>query len=117
MKPPAWVLALPPLAAIVGAFLVLRAHWLPLRHDLVVGARSARTQASQARLVGNRALNWLASHLTGRDVPDLTSGFRAARRQFLNGLGQERLARLRAVCDERARPCFAVRAAGRCAFP
>ena len=56
--------------------------WLG-EYDLVVGARSARTQANQARLVGNRALNWLASRLTGRDVPDLTSGFRAARRQCL----------------------------------
>jgi hypothetical protein len=28
-------------------------------------------------------LNGLASYLTGRDIPDLTSGFRAARREYL----------------------------------
>jgi glycosyltransferase involved in cell wall biosynthesis len=52
-------------------------------YDLVIGARSSRTQATQARLVGNTLLNRLASYLTGRDVPDLTSGFRAARRSCL----------------------------------
>ncbi len=52
-------------------------------YDLVVGARSSRTQATQARLLGNTALNRLASHLTGRQIPDLTSGFRAARRDCL----------------------------------
>lgn len=52
-------------------------------YDLVVGARSSTTQASSARLLGNSVLNWLASYLTGRTIPDLTSGFRAARRQYL----------------------------------
>ena len=52
-------------------------------YDLVVGARSTSTQATQARRFGNRALNWLASYLTERDIPDLTSGFRAARRDHL----------------------------------
>jgi glycosyltransferase involved in cell wall biosynthesis len=52
-------------------------------YDLVIGARSAATQASQARRFGNGALNWLASYLTGRPIPDLTSGFRAARREYL----------------------------------
>jgi glycosyltransferase involved in cell wall biosynthesis len=52
-------------------------------YDLVIGARSAHTQATQARLLGNTLLNRLASYLTGRDVPDLTSGFRAARRSCL----------------------------------
>jgi glycosyltransferase involved in cell wall biosynthesis len=47
-------------------------------YDLVIGARSSRTQATQARLIGNTLLNRLASYLTSRDVPDLTSGFRAA---------------------------------------
>jgi glycosyltransferase involved in cell wall biosynthesis len=57
-------------------------------YDLVVGARSAETQATQARRAGNGALNRLASYLTGRDIPDLTSGFRGARtsalREFLH---------------------------------
>jgi glycosyltransferase involved in cell wall biosynthesis len=57
-------------------------------YDLVVGARSQQTQAGQARRWGNTALNWLARFLTERDIPDLTSGLRAARRacllEFLN---------------------------------
>jgi hypothetical protein len=52
-------------------------------YDLVIGARAASTQATQARRLGNTALNSLASHLTGRDIPDLTSGFRGARRECL----------------------------------
>lgn len=52
-------------------------------YDLVVGARRASTQASGARWAGNEVLNALASYLTGRPIPDLTSGFRAARRSCL----------------------------------
>jgi glycosyltransferase involved in cell wall biosynthesis len=52
-------------------------------YDLVVGARAAETQATQGRKLGNAMLNWLASYLTGREIPDLTSGFRAARREYL----------------------------------
>jgi glycosyltransferase involved in cell wall biosynthesis len=52
-------------------------------YDLVIGARTTSTQATQARRVGNSALNSLASYLTDRDIPDLTSGFRAARREHL----------------------------------
>jgi glycosyltransferase involved in cell wall biosynthesis len=52
-------------------------------YDLVVGARSGETQAGWIRRVGNGALNWLASFLTERQIPDLTSGFRAANRACL----------------------------------
>lgn len=52
-------------------------------YDLVVGARSAATQAGSARRWGNAALNRLAGFLTEREIPDLTSGFRAARRSGL----------------------------------
>jgi len=52
-------------------------------YDLVVGARSGETQATAARRGGNWLLNWLASYLTGRPIPDLTSGFRGARRECL----------------------------------
>ena len=52
-------------------------------YDLVVGARAATTQATYARRAGNYALNRFASYLTGRAIPDLTSGFRAARREHL----------------------------------
>jgi glycosyltransferase involved in cell wall biosynthesis len=51
--------------------------------DLVIGARSNETQATHARRFGNGALNRLASYLTDRDIPDLTSGFRGARREHL----------------------------------
>ncbi len=52
-------------------------------YDLVVGARSSRSQASVTRRLGNAALNSLASYLTQHTIPDLTSGFRAARRECL----------------------------------
>jgi glycosyltransferase involved in cell wall biosynthesis len=52
-------------------------------YDLVVGTRSSRTQASVARRLGNSALNAIASYLTEQPIPDLTSGFRAARRDCL----------------------------------
>jgi len=52
-------------------------------YDLVVGARSNETQAGSTRRLGNLALNRLASFLTERPIPDLTSGFRAARRDCL----------------------------------
>ena len=57
-------------------------------YDLVVGSRAGTGQASAARHVGNSLLNWIASYLTGRPIPDLTSGLRAARtsglREFLH---------------------------------
>jgi glycosyltransferase involved in cell wall biosynthesis len=52
-------------------------------YDLVVGARSRQTHASRSRRLGNAALNALASYLTEQPIPDLTSGFRAARRDHL----------------------------------
>ena len=52
-------------------------------YDLVVGARSPHTQASAMRKLGNDLLNSLASYLAERQIPDLTSGFRAARRAHL----------------------------------
>ena len=51
-------------------------------YDLVIGARAARDQA-WLRALGNAVFRALASWLTGRDIPDLTSGFRAARRERL----------------------------------
>ena len=51
--------------------------------DLVIGARNAGTQASLARRAGNALLNNLASYLTSRPIPDLTSGFRGARIECL----------------------------------
>jgi glycosyltransferase involved in cell wall biosynthesis len=51
--------------------------------DLMIGARDPRTQATPGRRLGNAVLNWLASYLTERPIPDLTSGLRAARRDHL----------------------------------
>ena len=52
-------------------------------YDLVIGARASATQATHSRKLGNTLLNGLAGYLTGRQIPDLTSGFRAARRECL----------------------------------
>lgn len=51
-------------------------------YDLVIGARALGDQ-SLVRAAGNAVFRALASWLTGRPVPDLTSGYRAARRQAL----------------------------------
>jgi glycosyltransferase involved in cell wall biosynthesis len=51
--------------------------------DLVIGARESAHQASTGRRLGNALLNQLASYLTERPIPDLTSGLRAARREHL----------------------------------
>jgi glycosyltransferase involved in cell wall biosynthesis len=52
-------------------------------YDLVVGSRSTRSQAGSIRRIGNALLNATAGFLAGRPIPDLTSGFRAARRDCL----------------------------------
>ena len=56
-------------------------------YDMVVGARSVKSQASLMRRAGNGFYNRLASIMTGHKIDDLTSGFRAARadkfRKFL----------------------------------
>ncbi len=56
-------------------------------YEMVVGARTAASQAGKRRLLGNYLYNRLASLMTGHRVLDLTSGFRAVRaerfREFL----------------------------------
>lgn len=49
-------------------------------HDMVVGARSAATQASMGRLVANTMYNRLSSWISGQQIRDLTSGFRIVSR-------------------------------------
>jgi glycosyltransferase involved in cell wall biosynthesis len=51
-------------------------------HDLVIGARASGDQG-RARAAANAVFQALASWLTRRPIPDLTSGFRAARRERL----------------------------------
>ncbi len=57
-------------------------------YDMVVGARDWAGQAGVGRGLANGLYNRLASHMTGFDVKDLTSGFRAVRadrfREFLH---------------------------------
>ena len=53
-----------------------------LNYDLVIGARSFKSQASLSRGLGNGALNRFASMLSGFPIADLTSGFRAAKRSL-----------------------------------
>lgn len=48
--------------------------------DMAVGARDFSAEALSVRKLGNRFLCLLARYLTGRTIPDLTSGFRAIRR-------------------------------------
>ncbi len=51
-------------------------------YDMVIGARRARDQGL-VRALGNTVFTLLASWLTSRPIPDLTSGYRAARRDLL----------------------------------
>lgn len=53
------------------------------RYDLVIAARSRGSNASAARGWGNAALNRLATYLTGMRIDDLTSGFRAMKRDHI----------------------------------
>lgn len=55
--------------------------------DMVVGARTAGSQAGVGRAFANRLYNWLASYMVGATIPDLTSGLRVVKsdkfREFL----------------------------------
>lgn len=46
-------------------------------YDMVVGARSRESKTSIYRDIANTVFNWLATHVCGRKIEDLTSGFRA----------------------------------------
>jgi len=49
------------------------------RYDLVIGTRHRGAGGTMVRWFGNTMYNLLASYLAGRRIPDVTSGFRAAR--------------------------------------
>ncbi len=51
-------------------------------HDMAIGARASRDQGA-LRAIGNGVFNALASWLAERRIDDLTSGFRAAKREAL----------------------------------
>lgn len=46
-------------------------------YDMVVGARTSKSESSWHRNVANKIYNLLASYVSGRKIEDLTSGFRA----------------------------------------
>ena len=50
--------------------------------DMVIGARDSGSHANVGRLYANGVYNVVASWLTGRRIPDLTSGFRVARTEL-----------------------------------
>lgn len=52
-------------------------------YDMVVGARTRKSKVSSFRAFGNSLLKMVANYLAGTRVPDLTSGFRAVRRDVL----------------------------------
>lgn len=53
-------------------------------YDMVVGVRSPGTQGDTlVRRLGNRALDWLGGYLVEMPVRDLTSGYRAIRREVI----------------------------------
>ena len=56
-------------------------------YEMTVGARKPQSHAGLVRRLGNGVLNWFAAQITGQQIPDLTSGFRAVRaitfRRFL----------------------------------
>lgn len=54
---------------------------IELGHDMCVGARTFGSQAGLHRGLANWLYNTLASYVAGHKIPDLTSGFRAIRRQ------------------------------------
>lgn len=52
-------------------------------YDLVVGARTRKSETSWVRDLGNSIFNNLATYLSGHKIPDLTSGFRAMKRDMI----------------------------------
>jgi glycosyltransferase involved in cell wall biosynthesis len=48
-------------------------------YDMVIGARSAKSQASVGRFIANSFYNWFSSLVVGHSIADLTSGFRAVK--------------------------------------
>lgn len=51
------------------------------QYDMVVGSRSSRGNLSLKRTFLNSILNWVASVLAGHKILDLTSGFRAIKKE------------------------------------
>lgn len=52
-------------------------------YDMVVGARTAASEAQMHRTLANKVFNAYASYMVGYPIPDLTSGFRALKAPLL----------------------------------
>ncbi len=52
------------------------------KYDMVVGARSWESQSGWSRGLANKVYNFFASYVANKTIPDLTSGFRAVRRDI-----------------------------------
>ncbi len=52
-------------------------------YDMVVGARTPQSKTSRRRKFGNFMLNAIARWISGHPIVDLTSGFRAIKREYL----------------------------------
>jgi len=55
-------------------------------YDMVIGSRVGDVQVSRFRSLGNRALKKIAEFLSGHKIDDLTSGFRAMKREKVKRL-------------------------------
>jgi glycosyltransferase involved in cell wall biosynthesis len=63
------------------------------QYPIVVGYRTQRMTRPIWRLPGKWFLGWLASHLTGKKIPDLNSGLRAFKKEVISKY-------LHLLCDE-----------------
>lgn len=50
------------------------------KFDMVVGSRDGKSCTSLPRKIANKIYNWFATYVTGFKIEDLTSGFRAIRK-------------------------------------
>ncbi len=51
-------------------------------YDMVVGKRGKKSHSPLWRRPGKAFLGWLANNISGKDIPDLNSGFRAINREM-----------------------------------
>jgi len=54
------------------------------KYDMVVGARSNRSETSLHRDFANKMYNWVASYVTNFKIADLTSGFRLVHKETVS---------------------------------
>jgi len=52
-------------------------------YDMVVGKRTKSSNVSLLRRIGKKIMSWVANYLSGREIPDLNSGFRAIKKDVV----------------------------------